>query len=87
MAKEKAVWAIARVEIYPNGDISTQISSVASTLTKAYDLLDKEVWYWIKEQGFAVKDEINALSRSTVVLENNSELRRIILTFNRAFLQ
>ena len=87
MAKEKSVWAIARVEIYPNGDISTQIASAASTLTKAYDILDKEVWYWIKEQGFAVKDEINTLSASTVVLENNSELRRVILTLNKAFLQ
>lgn len=87
MAREKKIWAISRVETYPNGDMGATVSSAADTLTKAYDLLDKEVWYWIKEQGFAVKEEFNGLSSSTVVLENNSELRRVILNLNYVFLQ
>ena len=88
MAQGKNIWVISRVEIFPNGDMTlTASAATADSLGRAYEMLDKEIWYWIKEKGFAVKDEYDGLSNSTVILENNSELRRVILNLNKVFLQ
>ena len=83
----KTCWAIAVAEIYPNGDVSVTSTSVAKELSKASELLDRLIWQYIKEYGYAVRDEINHPAKSTVVLENRSELKQAIITCTKCALQ
>lgn len=76
----KNIWAIAIAEVHPNGDLYVTTTSAASDLKKASELLDKLIWHYIKEQGFAVKDEINTYAKSTIIMENASELKQVIIT-------
>lgn len=87
MAKNKMIWVIAVAEIHPNGDIYVTTSSAAVDVKKASDLLDGLIWYYIKNLGYAVQDEINTMAKSTIVMENVSELKRVIITCTKTPLQ
>ena len=83
----KTIWVIGRVEVFPNGDMRSTTASAATDMQKAYNLLDREIWFFIKERGYAVQDEMHGLAQSTVVLENATELMRVILTCTKTALQ
>lgn len=87
MKQVQAIWVIAIADIYPNGDIAVTTTSAAKDLSKASDLLDKLIWSYIKDYGYAVRDEINSPAKSTIVLENISELKQVIITCTKTPLQ
>lgn len=87
MAQVKMIWVIAVAEIYPNGDVSVTTSSAAKDLEKASYLLDRLIWQYIKDYGYAVRDEINTYTKSTIVLENRSELKQAVITCTKTPLQ
>lgn len=87
MTREKYVWVIATADVYPDGSISVTSNFAIVDLKRASEALDRLIWLYIKEYGYAVQDEINTYAKSTVVLENRSELKQAIITCTKTPLQ
>lgn len=86
MAKVNCVWVIASAELSPKGTYITS-NNAFRNLQDASNALDRIIWLYIKEHGYAVQDEINTFAKTTIVMENASELKQLIITCTKTPLQ